>query len=373
MARFISLLILLILSLLTVCKAPAYPFWIAAIFVAEYSLVFLILTSLLIISGFWSRRLKLWGTLTGILAMLLFVSPIIRASIISGRLPAQMNAAFPTAKTFTLAAPFSINKLISNSPEITYRTILYKSDKDTSLTLNYYKSAAIGKRPCVVVIHGGSWSGGDSRQLPELNSVLVKAGYQIASVNYRLAPEYLYPAPVEDTRLAINYLKDHANELMIDTSQLVLLGRSAGGQIALMAAYQSPDPGIKGVIDFYGPADMVWGYAAPANPLVFNSREIMERYLGGKYAEIQHQYQSSSPIEFVNARTVPTLIIHGENDVLVAYEHSKRLDTRLRQYSVPHYLLSLPWATHGFDYHLNGPGGQLSTYAVLRFLQSVAH
>ncbi|GAB2688678.1 hypothetical protein GCM10027037_09040 [Mucilaginibacter koreensis] len=140
-----------------------------------------------------------------------------------------------------------------------------------------------------------------------------------------------------------------------------------------MAAYQSPDTGIKGIIDFYGPADMVWGYSAPANPLVFDSNKIMERYLGGTYAQVPQQYRNSSPLEFVNAHTVPTLIIHGENDVLVAYEHSQRLNAKLQQYGIKHYFLTLPWATHGFDYNLRGPGGQLSTYAVLRFLEAVTH
>ena len=151
----------------------------------------------------------------------------------------------------------------------------------------------------------------------------------------------------------------------------MLLGRSAGAQIALLAAYTLPNAGIKAVIDFYGPADMVWGYSVPANPLVMNSRLVMERYLGGPYKVVPQKYAASSPIEFINRQTVPTLIIHGGNDVLVAYEHSTRLNAKLQQNGIKHYWLKLPWATHGFDYNLNGPGGQLSTYAVEAFLGEV--
>ncbi|MDB5109638.1 MAG: lip2, partial [Mucilaginibacter sp.] len=68
---------------------------------------------------------------------------------------------------------------------------------------------------------------------------------------------------------------------------------------------------------------------------------------------------------------VPTLIIHGENDVLVAYEHSRRLNAKLQENGIKHFWLQLPWATHGFDYNINGPGGQLSTYTVERFLKTV--
>ncbi|WP_460678669.1 alpha/beta hydrolase fold domain-containing protein [Mucilaginibacter koreensis] len=372
MSRFIGLLLLFLLSLLTIFKAPAYPFWIAAIFVAEYGWLFFLFTLLLIISGIWIQKFKVLGTVFGILAMLLFISPVIRAAIIAKTLGAEMNASFQNSGNVSEKA-FSIKALFNSDAKTTYHTFTYTKNSDTSLTLDYYQSSIQGKRPCVIVIHGGSWSGGDSQQLPELNSVLAKAGYRVASINYRLSPKYRYPSPLEDTRLAIRYLKRHCEELAIDTNQLVLLGRSAGGQIALMAAYQSPDTGIKGIIDFYGPADMVWGYSAPANPLVFDSNKIMERYLGGTYAQVPQQYRNSSPLEFVNAHTVPTLIIHGENDVLVAYEHSQRLNAKLQQYGIKHYFLTLPWATHGFDYNLRGPGGQLSTYAVLRFLEAVTH
>jgi acetyl esterase/lipase len=221
------------------------------------------------------------------------------------------------------------------------------------------------------VIHGGAWSSGDSKQLPELNSALARAGYNVAAINYRKAPQYQNPLPVVDVKNTLVYLRAHADVLNIDTNNFVLLGRSAGAQIAMLAAYTLKDKSVKGIIDFYGPADMVWGYSAPASPLVMDSRGVMEQYLGGTYSEVQRNYFNSSPIEFVASDSPPTLIIHGANDVLVAYEHSRRLDQKLQQYGIKHYWLKLPWATHGFDFNLRGPGGQLSTYAVMRFLDNV--
>ena len=241
----------------------------------------------------------------------------------------------------------------------------------TQLTMDYYKAAGTGKRPCVIVIHGGSWAGGDSRQLPELNTHLALKGYQVVSLNYRLAPEYKSPAPVEDVNAALFYLKKNADELGIDTNNIVLLGRSAGAQIALVAAYTLPHPGIKGVISFYGPADMIWGYQHPNSPLIMNSCKVMEDYLGGSYAQLPEVYRQSSPVEWVTRATVPTLMLAGPNDPLVAYEHNLHLCDTLKKYNVPHYLLTLPWATHGFDYTLNGPGGQMSTYTIDRFLHYI--
>jgi len=309
----------------------------------------------------------------GIFSLILFLSPIIRAYTVAARINDEMQSSLSGGKALEFPQnrqPFALGRLFRKATLLPSRPLTYIQYADTALTLDYYPAQKAGKRPCVVVVHGGSWSSGDSKQLPELNSYLSSIGYQVASMNYRLAPKYKAPAAIEDVRNALNYLKSHADSLQIDTNRFVLLGRSAGAQIALLAAYTLPDTSIKAVIDFYGPADMVWGYSVPANPLVMNSRLVMERYLGGSYKAVPQTYVSSSPIEFVNQQTVPTLIIHGGNDVLVAYEHSTRLNTRLQQKNVKHYWLKLPWATHGFDYNINGPGGQLSTYAVETFLNN---
>ncbi|RYZ98916.1 MAG: alpha/beta hydrolase, partial [Sphingobacteriaceae bacterium] len=276
--------------------------------------------------------------------------------------------------TITNDHAFSLLKLFAGNPDkIKYSMQRYAVYPDTSLTLDFYPSQLNGNKPCVVVIHGGSWSSGESQQLPELNNYLASAGYNVASINYRMAPKYKSPAPLEDVCAALDYLRAHGKELKIDTNNFVLLGRSAGSQIALLAAYKFHNPAIKGVIDFYGPADMIWGYSLPASPLVMDSRGVMERYLGGTYKDVPENYARSSPIEYVDRQSPPTLIIHGANDVLVAYEHSNRLSKKLKENNIKHYWLKLPWATHGFDYNLNGPGGQLSTYAVERFLKAVTY
>ena len=97
----------------------------------------------------------------------------------------------------------------------------------------------------------------------------------------------------------------------------------------------------------------------------------MEDYLGGTYGQVPEIYRESSPVEFAGTGSPPTLMLHGSNDALVAFEHSRRLDLKLANAGVRHYLLRLPWATHGFDFNLDGPGGQLSTFLVLNFLNSV--
>jgi acetyl esterase/lipase len=347
--------------------------WLLSVIVSEYSIIFVGLTGLVLLPSFEGLWYALYGKIIGISSVFLFLCPILKAFFISLYLSNDLQAALGhytkrAVSNNRSSGPFSTIKLFQTVPKVPFRKVTYVTYDDASLTLDYYRSVVSGERPCIVVIHGGSWVSGDSEQLPELNYHLARAGYHVAAITYRLAPRWKCPAPIEDTAAALRYLRNHADELNIDINNFVLLGRSAGGQIALLTAYTIQQLGIKGVINFYGPADMIWGYKVPTNPLVLDSRATQSRYIGGDYNEVPKKYAASSPIEFVNKDTVPTLILHGTIDPMVLSGHAERLAAKLQQHGVSHYFLHLPWGTHGFDYHLNGPGGQLSTYAIEHFL-----
>lgn len=363
----------LLLSLLSVFNAPTYHTWLLAVMVSEFPLIFMGIALVLILMSSVTNRFTTAGTVVSVLALILFASPVARALLIADNLQIELHQAFKGSGFSTPDdPPFSFWKLAMRGESAAiYKTLQYADDGGPASTLDFYPADSSGLRPCIVIVHGGSWSSGDSRQLPELNTYLANRGYHVASVNYHKAPEWQSPKPLEDVRQSISYLKTRATHLKIDTSRLAILGRSAGAQIALMAAYQKPVPGLKGVISFYGPADMIWGYSKPASRWVMDSRHVMENYLGGTYKQIPERYRSASPIEYVSENSPPTLLIHGRNDVLVAYEHSTRLAAALENKGVSNYLLSLPWATHGFDYTLNGPGGQLSTFTVDTFLRKI--
>jgi acetyl esterase/lipase len=169
----------------------------------------------------------------------------------------------------------------------------------------------------------------------------------------------------------MDYLIEHAAELHLDPERFVLLGRSAGGQIAEAVAYGAPRPAIRGCIAFYCPADMNYAYEFGRADDILNSLQLLRHYLGGTPAEARENYDSASGILLANHESPPTLLLHGRIDPLVWYRQSERLAARLTTVGAPHYFVQLPWATHAFDYNFRGPGGQISTYAVEVFLAAV--
>ena len=369
-------ILLLLLSMLALFRAPTNFFWRVAVAVTEFPWVFILAALLLFACGFLLEKYKITALLISGAALVIFCVPVVRAYTRGADLKNDLAAVFPgTEKENQLQQPFSFWKMFSGIQDetVTPQVLPYKQLEKRALMLDYFSSSAQGKFPCVVIVHGGSWSSGDSKQLPELNSYLANHGYNVAAINYRLAPEYKSPAPVEDVRDAIRYLKDNAEKLNIDTNNFILLGRSAGGQIALCAAYTMNDPTIKGVISYYAPADMVWGAKIKGNPLVLNTDDVFAQYLGGPYDQFAQKYHESSACEHVKSGSAPTLIVHGEIDAMVAFEHSNRLNKKLEAFHVPHYFLNLPGSTHGCDYNLSGPSGQVITFAVERFIAGVTN
>ena len=268
--------------------------------------------------------------------------------------------------------PLSLKNLLIGVPlsPIRQTTEPYARSCGEVLSLELYRPTSAPKpSPLILVVHGGSWQSGSRLELDPLSRYLAARGYAVASVDYGLAPRSTFPGPIEDLRDALSYLRKNAAMLSLDTSRVVLLGRSAGAQIALAAAHDAePFPGLKGEIVFYGPNDLFLAWRVPGPKRMIDSRRLLRQYLGGSPAEQPERYTQASPLLSAGKKSPPTLMIHGGRDEMVWPLHEYRLSEKLKAAGVPHYFLNLPWATHGCDYNFNGPCGQISTYAVERFL-----
>jgi acetyl esterase/lipase len=221
------------------------------------------------------------------------------------------------------------------------------------------------------VVHGGWWQNGDRNEHLGFNAYFAARNYVVAAIDYRLAPRHRFPTAGQDVRSAIEYLKSHAVELGLDPNRIALVGRGAGGQLALKAAYDANDPAIRGVVTAYASVDLKEAYANPPNTRLLDTRGALEDYLGGTPAALADRYAAASPTKAVRPNVPPTLIIHGVNDPIVSSKQSELLDAELGKAGVPRLLLRLPWATHACDKNFVGPCGQITLYAVEHFLGTV--
>lgn len=355
-------------GLLTVVRAPDYIWtWKLAIIAGEYGHWLVLLPLGLALVAGWGAP-GVWRLATRVLCLVAvagFLRPALSAWWI-GRGLGEEAFSFTRLYFPSKPAPASV------------RTEVFARPDGQELKLDFYgpafaKDAGQKPRPCLVVIHGGGWEGGDRTQLSAWNARFVARGWAVAAVSYRLAPQSVWPAQGDDVRAAIAWLKTNARQLEIDPTRLVLLGRSAGGQLATAVGYGAQDPGIRGVIALYAPHDMPFAWSVSREDDALNSIRLFRQYFGGPpdTPERLTRYQSASGQLLATKDSPPTLLIHGVPDTLAWYRHSERLAARLTELGVKHTHLQLPWATHGFDFNPDGPGGQLADYAVARFLATV--
>jgi acetyl esterase/lipase len=369
------------LAALTTVPAPNHLLWKATVAATEWGYWIAFAAVLPMIPTRNQTRIGKMGAVLSLGAIGLFLMPVVRATGLNSELPAAFNEVFGSARRprahvaeeprlEPLVFPELLRPL--ELPAVRFEERVFSTPEKEKLTLDIYRpSYEHGPLPGLVVVHGGTWQSGSNSEFVALNAYLAGRDYIVAAINYRLSPPWKFPAGRDDVLSAIAYLKVYGPEFGMDPTRIALLGRSAGGQLALLAAYTAQDAAIRGVISIYGPTDLQFGYEHPAPAGLFDTRGALDAYLGGPPAKAADAYFAASPINFVSASSPPTLLIHGMRDGIVSPDESARLEARLQQAKVKHLFVRLPWATHGCDKSFGGPCGQVATYAVERFLDGV--
>ena len=249
-----------------------------------------------------------------------------------------------------------------------------------TVTADLWRGRGEGPRPAVVVVHGGSWRSGDKGEIPHMSAVLADAGYTVVDVRYRLAGTAPFPAAIEDVRCALASLAAEPARFGVDPSRLALLGRSAGGQIALVAAYADASiapscggevPKVRGVISVYGVTDVAWAHDHPYRPDVVDGVAATQLYLGGTPTAAPDRYRTATPQSWARADLPPTLLLHGKGEGCVRPENTTFLRDALVEAVAPVTTVLIPFADHGFDVRPGGFGEQLSRGSILAFLATV--
>ena len=198
--------------------------------------------------------------------------------------------------------------------------------------------------PAIVCIHGGGWVSGDRSDMHEVARYFADQGFAAFCPQYRLAPLYGYPAPIEDIQAFIVYLREKADSLGILADSIGVLGNSAGGHLAAMAGLgEDPNARANAVVDICGLTDLT-NYRESHPPI---SWDFLVQFMGGAPAE-DPRWIEASPLFRVHADAPPFLILHGEEDDGVYLDQSVRFFDALKAAGVQCEFEALPNEGHSF-------------------------
>jgi acetyl esterase/lipase len=216
--------------------------------------------------------------------------------------------------------------------------------------------------PVILYLHSGAWVTGDRFGGPVIREA--SRGYAVASIDYRLAPQYTWPAQIEDCKTAIRWLRANAARYRLDPNRIAVFGTSAGGHLAAMLGTTSNHPefeamelgnpqfssAVSAVVDFYGPTDLLQlqDQSLHCYPGLDGNEYYMPPsiLLGCPIQECKDKAATANPITYVSAGDPPFLIMQGMLDCLVPWRQSQILYDALKQNGVDATLVLLPTAQH---------------------------
>lgn len=338
--------------------------WLVALVATELGHVWAVAALVIAVAGGMCGGVGGWGAAgLATLATFGFARPVWLAWRMSGGVERDLEAIFGPGEGL-----WSWRRLL-NSPMRAERISPERRDAE-GLVVDFYRAGGNGdggRAPCVVLVHGGGWDGGDRTELAAFNRWLASRGVAVAAFDYRLAPAHPWPAQRDDLRVVVEWIRREAATLGVDADRLVLVGRSAGAQIAAATAYAERLPGVRAVVALYGVHNLEFVWSIRSEHDALNSHRLMSQYLGGPPDGGRlSRYREGSGELMAHPDAPPTLIVHGVLDELVWCRHSEKLAAALACVKVPHVFVRLPWATHAGEANLHGPSGQLISGAVLR-------
>jgi acetyl esterase/lipase len=260
------------------------------------------------------------------------------------------------------------------------RDLGYATVDGTRLRLDIYRPDGPGT-PVVVYLHGGGWTRGDkgddgAKRLAPL------AGYgvTVVSVNYRLAPQALFPQQLHDVKGAVRWLRAHADRLGLDTARLGVWGASAGAYLGSLLALSAGDETLEGTVGgnleqssavqaavhWFGQADLV----AAAGRSELEARLVPFRFeadlLGvSDPGELAERARGLSLLSRVSAQAPPFLVAHGDRDRVVPVAEGLALHDALGRAGARSRLELLGGAGHE-DAEFDSPATLARTAAWLR-------
>lgn len=253
----------------------------------------------------------------------------------------------------------------------TTNAIEYANANGKSLFMDLRVPDGNGPHPVILYLHSGAWISGDRTGGPALRQA--SRGYAVASIDYRLAPQSIWPAQIEDCKAAVRWLRANAARYRLDPDRIIVFGTSAGGHLAAMLGVTVGRPELEGlylgnpqfsssvlgVIDWYGPTDLLRmdEQKIPCFPGLDGNALFMPPSLlmGCPIQQCREEAAAASPITYAATANPPFLIMQGLLDCLVPWRQSTTFYDALKAQGVDATLVIDPQAQHADDVFRHDP------------------
>lgn len=281
--------------------------------------------------------------------------------------------------TLLLMAIISLN-IFSQEYSQCWKDVSYASDSAVYHKLDIYLPKLEKKTyPVVVYIYGSAWFSNRSKgaDLNTVGKALLDAGFAVVMPNHRSSMDAKFPAPVNDIKAAIRFVRANADKYKFDTGFIGVSGSSSGGNMAAMAGtsrnvkqqtlgtafvdiegnvgpYTQYSSSVDAVVDWFGPTNMLVMDSCGGTDFIHNAANSpASAYIGGPIQENKEKCLLASPITYVDPSDPPFLIFHGDKDRVVPHCQSELLFDALQKAGVKSQFYLVPNGQHGPGVHVD--------------------
>ena len=254
-----------------------------------------------------------------------------------------------------LAAQLAAANGVKITPDVVY------GHKDgMALTFDVLRPASGANRAAVLVMVSGGWISRWSAPEPFAGRMkpLLDTGFTVFLVRHGSSPKYNLTEAVADVRRAVRYVRLHGADLGIDPNRIGVTGGSAGGHLALMLGTASDDGDPDAKDEVLRASDRVAAVVAYFPPV--DLRETNRRIMAGVDVGMLERFRpaftfdmslaaSVSPLLQVTPDDAPTLLVHGDKDLVVDVAASRQMHKAFQEKGVPTDLIVIEGAGHGFQ------------------------
>jgi acetyl esterase/lipase len=284
-------------------------------------------------------------------------------------------------KYYTLIILFSLSlSSFAQAYSRSWKDLNYADDSAVYHRLDIYlPEVQKATYPVVIYIYGSAWLSNSSKgaDLNSIGKALLDAGFAVVMPNHRSSRDAIFPAPVNDMKAAVRFVRANASKYQIDTTFVGISGSSSGGNMAAMTGtsryvkqrtlgnatvdiegkvgpYTNYSSSVDAVVDWFGPTNMLVMDSCGGTDFIHNApNSPASIYIGGPIQENKDKCLLASPITYVDSTDPPFLIFHGDKDRVVPHCQSELLFEALQKAKVPSQFFLVPGGQHGPGVHVD--------------------